>query len=132
MKSKKEITIYDIAEQLSISAATVSRALQNSAYVNEKTRQKVITTAKKLGYRYNTFARNLRMKSTNTIGFLVPKLNSNFINSVLAGVEKQRTTWLGKSWAEEYNLNQLSLINDIIKAKPKEHRISNLRQALKR
>jgi len=91
MKGKKEITIYDIAEELSISAATVSRALQNSAYVNEKTRQKVITTAKKLGYRYNTFARNLRMKSTNTIGFLVHELHSNFINSVLAGVEKITT-----------------------------------------
>lgn len=91
MKEKKDVTIYDIASRLSISAATVSRALQNPAYVNEKTRQKVLATAKKLGYQSNTFARNLRMKSTNTIGFLVPKLNSNFINSVLAGVEKVTT-----------------------------------------
>ena len=91
MKSKKEVTIYDIADRLSISAATVSRALQNSAYVNDKTRQKVVSTAKKLGYRYNTFAGNLRMKSTNTIGFLVHELNSNFITSVLAGVEKVAT-----------------------------------------
>lgn len=91
MKEKKDVTIYDIASKLSISAATVSRALQNPAYVNEKTRQKVLATARKLGYQSNTFARNLRMKSTNTIGFLVPKLNSNFINSVLAGVEKVTT-----------------------------------------
>jgi LacI family transcriptional regulator len=91
MKEKKDVTIYDIASKLSISAATVSRALQNPAYVSEKTRQKVLATAKKLGYQSNTFARSLRMKSTNTIGFLVPKLNSNFINSVLAGVEKVTT-----------------------------------------
>jgi LacI family transcriptional regulator len=91
MKNKKDITIYDIASKLSISASTVSRALQNNESINEKTRKRVFATAKKLGYQSNTFARNLRMKTTNTIGFLVPKLNSNFINSVLAGVEKVTT-----------------------------------------
>jgi LacI family transcriptional regulator len=91
MKGKKDITIYDIAEHLSISAATVSRALQNHHYVNENTRAKVLTAAKELGYQYNTFARSLRMKRTNTLGFLVHELNSNFITSVLAGVEKVAT-----------------------------------------
>lgn len=91
MKEKKDVTIYDIASKLSVSAATVSRALQNPSQVNDKTRGKILAAAKKLGYQPNTFARNLRMKSTNTIGFLVPKLNSNFINSVLTGVEKVTT-----------------------------------------
>lgn len=91
MNKKKDITIYDIADRLSISAATVSRALQNHRSVNEETRKKVLHVANKLGYQYNTFARNLRMKSTNTIGFLVHELNSNFITSVLAGVEKITT-----------------------------------------
>jgi LacI family transcriptional regulator len=91
VNKKKDITIYDIADRLSISAATVSRALQNHRSVNEETRKKVLQTANKLGYQYNTFARNLRMKSTNTIGFLVHELNSNFITSVLAGVEKITT-----------------------------------------
>jgi LacI family transcriptional regulator len=40
-----------------------------------------------MGYRSNHFARNLRKQKTNTIGFLVHELQSNFINSVLAGVE---------------------------------------------
>jgi LacI family transcriptional regulator len=91
LNKKKDITIYDIADRLSISAATVSRALQNHRSVNEETRKKVLHVANKLGYQYNTFARNLRMKSTNTIGFLVHELNSNFITSVLAGVEKITT-----------------------------------------
>jgi LacI family transcriptional regulator len=41
-----------------------------------------------MGYRTNHFARNLRQKQTNTIGIIVHELNSNFITSVLAGVEK--------------------------------------------
>lgn len=88
MQGKKDITIYDIADYLSISTSTVSRALQNQPNVNKQTRQKVLNTAKKLGYQYNTFAGRLRMQRTHTIGFLVHELNSNFITSVLAGVEK--------------------------------------------
>ena len=44
-----------------------------------------------LGYRSNHFARNLRQKQTKTIGVLVHELNSNFITSVLAGIEKVTT-----------------------------------------
>src|ERR1043165_6282242 len=88
MQGRKDITIYDIADYLSISTSTVSRALQNQPNVNKQTRQKVLNTAKKLGYQYKTFAGRLRMQRTHTIGFLVHELNSNFITSVLAGVEK--------------------------------------------
>ena len=41
-----------------------------------------------MGYRTNYFARNLRSQKTNTIGCIVHELQSNFINSVLAGIEK--------------------------------------------
>lgn len=44
-----------------------------------------------LGYRSNHFARNLRQQRTNTIGVIVHELNSNFITSVLAGIEKVTT-----------------------------------------
>lgn len=44
-----------------------------------------------MGYRSNHFAKNLREQKTNTIGFMVHELQSNFINSVLAGVEKIAT-----------------------------------------
>ncbi len=44
-----------------------------------------------MGYRTNHFARNLRNQHTNTIGIIVHELNSNFITSVLAGVEKVTT-----------------------------------------
>jgi LacI family transcriptional regulator len=44
--------------------------------------------AKKMGYRSNTFASNLRRQRTNTIGVIVPRLNSSFMSDVLAGMEK--------------------------------------------
>ena len=87
----KEVTIYDIASALNISIATVSRALKNDPVVNKRTKKKIFDLADQMGYRVNQFARNLRIQHTNTIGMLVPKLNSNFINSVLAGVEKVTT-----------------------------------------
>ena len=91
MKKGKEVTIYDIADRLNISIATVSRALKDDPVVNKKTRKKVYEMAEELGYRSNHFARNLRQQHTRTIGFLVHELNSNFITSVLAGIEKITT-----------------------------------------
>ncbi len=91
MQKEKDITIYDIAEKLNISIATVSRALKDDPVVSKKTKKKIFDMAEELGYRSNHFARNLRIQQTNTIGVLVHELNSNFITSVLAGIEKVTT-----------------------------------------
>ncbi len=91
MKEKKEITIYDIAQKLDLSTATVSRALKNHPAINKNTRKKIQETAKDLGYRHNSFASSLRNQKSHTIGIIVHELNSNFITSVLAGIEKVST-----------------------------------------
>lgn len=91
MKIKKEITIYDIAQKLDLSSATVSRALQDHPAIKKDTRRKVQEAARALGYRHNNFASNLRKQKTNTIGVIIHELNSNFITSVLTGIEKITT-----------------------------------------
>ncbi len=93
MKKNKnqEVTIYDIATKLNISTTTVSRALQDNPTISKATRKKIQDTAKALGYRHNHFASNLRRQKTNTIGIILHELNSNFITSVLAGIEKVTT-----------------------------------------
>ena len=88
MKSEKEITIYDIAKQLNVSAATVSRALNDNTAVKASTRKKVNDLAENLGYRQNLVASSLRLQKTHTIGVIFHELNSYFIISVLAGIEK--------------------------------------------
>src|SRR5664279_3706665 len=84
----KEITIYDLAHKLQISSTTVSRALKDDPLISLKTRKKIFELAEKMGYRTNYFARNLRTQKTNTIGCIVHELQSNFITTVLAGIEK--------------------------------------------
>jgi len=88
VKIEKEITIYDIADQLGVSAATVSRALKDSSSVSVATRTKINALAEKLGYRHNHFASSLRLQKTHTIGVILHELNSYFITSVLSGIEK--------------------------------------------
>jgi len=91
MSREKEITIYDIARQLDLSAATVSRGLKDHPAINKHTKKKISDLAVKLGYRSNNFASNLRKQRTNTIGVIVHELKSQFITSVLAGIEKVAT-----------------------------------------
>lgn len=88
MKPEKEVTIYDIAKQLKLSAATISRALNDNTSVKASTRKKINDLAGSLGYRQNVVASSLRLQKTNTIGVIFHELNSYFIISVLAGIEK--------------------------------------------
>ncbi|HEY4206831.1 MAG TPA: LacI family DNA-binding transcriptional regulator [Puia sp.] len=83
----KEITIYDLARKLNISIATVSRALKDDPVVSKKTRKRIADLAEEMGYRTNNFARNLRTQRTDTIGVIVPRLNSYFMSTVIAGIE---------------------------------------------
>lgn len=88
MRREKEITIYDIARQLNLSPATVSRALKDHPAINKHTKKKISDLAAKLGYRSNTFASNLRQQKTHTIGVILHELRSQFMISALAGIEK--------------------------------------------
>ncbi len=88
MSSPKDITIYDIAKELHISAATVSRGLNDHPAIKKQTREKIHETARRMGYQQNIFASNLRKQKTNTIGVIIPHLNSYFTSTVIAGIEK--------------------------------------------
>ncbi len=85
---EKEVTIYDIAQKLNISAATVSRGLKDHPGINKNTKKKILAAAAEMGYRSNSFASSLRTKRGNVIGVIVPRLNSNFMSDVIAGIEK--------------------------------------------
>jgi LacI family transcriptional regulator len=88
----REITIYDIAKILRLSPATISRALNDHPAINSKTKLSIVNKAAELGYRSNTFASNLRRRSTSTLGVIVPRLNSSFMSAVLAGMEAVANT----------------------------------------
>jgi LacI family transcriptional regulator len=88
MGKSREVTIYDIAKKLNLSAATISRGLQRHPSTARKTIKKIVDTAAEMGYRTNPFARNLISRKTNTIGVIVPGLTSHFLSCVVEGIER--------------------------------------------
>ncbi len=64
------MTIYDISEKAGVSIATVSRVLNGSSNVSEKTKQKVLAVMQECEYTPNAFARGLGLNTMKTIGFL--------------------------------------------------------------
>lgn len=87
----KDVTIYDLARELNLSPATISRGLKNNKRISRETTKKILAKAEEMGYRHNNFASSLRKQKSHTIGVVVHELNSNFITSVLAGIEKVST-----------------------------------------
>ncbi|WPO78488.1 LacI family DNA-binding transcriptional regulator [Flavobacterium sp. KACC 22761] len=85
----EKITIYDIAKKLNITAATVSRALNNNPKIKESTRELVIKTAASMNYKQNKLALALKSGRSNNIGVIVPRIDSNFFASVIRGIEEE-------------------------------------------
>lgn len=82
-------TIYDIAKALNITAATVSRALNDNPKISEKTRKKVQQTAAKMGYQQNTLAQALKSGKSNNVGVIVPRVDTAFFGSIIRGIEEE-------------------------------------------
>lgn len=80
-------TIADIAKKLNITAATVSRALNNHPGISEATKKKVQVMANRLHYKRNSVASSLRSGKTKVIGVIIPSAEINFFGSVVHGIE---------------------------------------------
>ena len=85
----QKTTIYDIAKKLGITAATVSRAMNNNPKISESTRKLVLETAIKMNYKQNRLAQSLRSGKSNNVGVIVPRIDSNFFGSVIRGIEEE-------------------------------------------
>ncbi len=86
---KKKTTIYDIAKQLNITAATVSRALNGNSKISESTRKLVNDTAIAMNYEQNKLAQALKSGKSYNVGVIVPRIDSNFFASVIRGIEEE-------------------------------------------
>lgn len=86
---KQQITLKKLAEQLDLSIGTISKALNNSPEISEKTKSRVKELAKLNQYVPNSFAQGLKSKKTYTIGVIVPRILPNFFSMVLDGIEEK-------------------------------------------
>ncbi|MFR9592678.1 MAG: LacI family DNA-binding transcriptional regulator [Rikenellaceae bacterium] len=84
----KRVTIKDVAEYLTISVSTVSRALSGDKNIRKETKEQVEEAARKLGYKPNPVATNLKFGRTNTVGVIVPEMITPFATQVITGIQE--------------------------------------------
>ena len=89
-------TIYSVAERAGVSIASVSRVLQGSTAVSEKTRQRVLDAAEELKYVPLAAARSLAVRHHEAHGLVLPELSGPYYSELLMGFES-RAAELGQS-----------------------------------
>lgn len=87
-------TLQDVARHAGVSIATVSKALSNTPYVAEKTREKVLHAVHELGYTPNLAARALSRGKTNIIGVVFPYVYDPIFSDpltmqIIEGIEQE-------------------------------------------
>lgn len=80
-------TMKDIARIAKVSTSTVSHVVNNSRFVSDEIREKVLAVVKQLDYKPSALARSLKMKETKTIGMLVTTSDNPFFAEIVANVE---------------------------------------------
>ncbi len=80
------VTMKDIARELGITVATVSRALKNYPDISPTTKKAVLSLAQKLNYRPNPIALSLRKRKSNILGLIVPEIVHHFFSTVVSGI----------------------------------------------
>ncbi|MGA8655039.1 MAG: LacI family DNA-binding transcriptional regulator [Chthoniobacterales bacterium] len=81
------MTLHDLARELNVSIATISRALSRPGDVAPHTRQRVLAAVHRHGYTPNGTKRALRTHQTRTIGVVVSDIRNTFFASVVKAVD---------------------------------------------
>ena len=82
------MNIYDIAELAGVSIATVSRVVNDSPMVSEKTKQRVRKVMEENNYTPNVFARGLGLDSMKTVGLMCPNVADAYMARAVAYLEQ--------------------------------------------
>ncbi|TVY08470.1 LacI family DNA-binding transcriptional regulator [Paenibacillus cremeus] len=80
-------TIYDVAEAAGVSIATVSKVINGTGRISDKTRKHVLDVMEELKYKPSMVASALTGKSTFTIGLTIPDLANPFFAEIARAVE---------------------------------------------
>ena len=83
------MTIYDISEKAGVSIATVSRVLNGSSNVSEKTKQKVLDVINQYEYTPNAFARGLGLNTMKTIGIMCADSSDLYLAKAIYYIEQK-------------------------------------------
>ena len=84
-----KVTIYDIAREAGVSAATVTRVLNGSASVREETRRKVQQVIDAHGYAPSSVAQDLGSGNTKTIGVILPSIRNPYYAALVSAADDE-------------------------------------------
>ncbi len=124
MKSKKRVTLLDVAKHAGVSRATASLVVRESPEITEKTRNKVLKSMQELGYVYDRVAANMRSNKTSTVGLIITDIANPFYSELLRGVhnaldEAGYSVFLGTTF--DLDTKQQKLLSTML-----EHRVGGL------
>ena len=85
---KKRATIKDVAALAGVSAATVSRALDDRPEISSETKERVRSACAQLGYVPNAAARGLAGHATHTIGLVLPDISNPYFSGMATAIEE--------------------------------------------
>lgn len=83
---QNKTTIDDIAKKAGVGRTTVSRVLNNTGYVSEKTRKKIEEVIQSCNYVPSATARNFAKQDSNMIGVIVPEAHNPYFAAALEGI----------------------------------------------
>ena len=93
MRDTTTITMKDIARDLGVSIATVSRALKDSPRISEEKREQIKQYARDHNFYPNVLAEQLRKSriQPKIIGVIIPQFTHFYFSSILSGIEEEAT-----------------------------------------
>src|SRR6266508_1371648 len=91
-KTKRKVTMRDVARAANVSQSTVSRILNPSSTksevpISEETKEKVLAVVKELGYQPNQYARSLRGQKNHVIAMLIGDIGNPFYHPMVRAVQ---------------------------------------------
>src|SRR5215510_16508455 len=84
-------TMREVARRAGVSLATVSRVLNNTQYISEETRQRVLAVVHEFNYFKNVHARRLATGRSDLFGLVISEIANPYFPEIIRGF--QATAW---------------------------------------
>src|SRR5215470_17082444 len=84
-------TMREVARRAGVSLATVSRVLNNTSYISEDTRKRVLDAVGQCNYIKNVHARRLATGRSDLLGLIISEIANPFFPEIIRGF--QATAW---------------------------------------
>ena len=92
MSENSTITMKEIAQELGVSVATVSRALQNNSRISQEQRERIQRYASEHNFYPNALAgalRHMKQEPVRIIGVIIPQITHYYFSTILSGIEEE-------------------------------------------